>query len=806
MKNILKMINRICKKSPTSALFALIFMFMSLNAWAQNGKIEGRVFDKTSNEPLPFANIIVEGTNIGTTSDLDGNFMLTGLSPGYVKLRASFVGYSQALSPDVQVTNAKIAYVEIAMEALDTKLEEVTVQASPFKRTEESPVSLQRIGIAEIENNPGSNRDISKVIQSFPGVGSTVSFRNDIIIRGGGPNESRFYLDDMEIPNLNHFATQGASGGPVGILNADFISSVNYYSGAFPANRGNALSGVFEFTQADGNKEKPKFRATVGASEMGLTSDGPIGEKTSYIVSARQSYLQFLFDAIGLPFLPTFNDYQLKFRTRFNTKNELKIISIGALDRFKLNTGIENPDEEQAYILNQLPVNEQWNYAIGAVYKHYSENEFQTVVLSRNMLDNMAYKHPGNDENLPRILDYSSREIENKFRYETNGRNGLFKYAYSIGGEYAKYINDTYRQAFIENNVAEINYYSFLEVFKWNFSGQLSKNFFQERLSVSMGIRGDANNYSKSMQNILNQLSPRASLSYMLTPDISVNANTGIYKQLPAYTTLGYRDNTGQLVNKANNLRYITVEHYIAGVEYRYRPRVNFTLEGFFKDYSKYPFSVRDSVSLANKGGDFGVVGDEEVVSIGKGRAYGFELTNRTKLPKFNLIMAYTFVRSEFVDKNGAWLPSSWDSKHLFTATAVKTFNKNWSAGFKWRFVGALPYTPYDMELSSIKSAYDINGGPYLDYDRINANRLNNFHQLDIRADKKFFFDKWSLMLYVDIQNAYNFVSESQDYIIRDKDDEGNFILLDDGNRYQLKRIATTSGTLLPTIGLMVEF
>ena len=797
--------NRKSRSKLCIALMVILFFF-SFRNYAQNGKLEGRIFDKNNNEPLAFANIIVEGTIIGTTSDLDGRFLFTGLQPGFIRLRASYIGYKTTLSDDIQVTNAKTAYIDIEMEATESSLEEVVIEASPFRKSEESPVSLQRIGIAEIESNPGSNRDISRVIQSFPGVGSSVSYRNDIIIRGGGPGESRFYLDDMEIPNLNHFATQGASGGPVGILNADFISSVNYYSGAFPADRGNALSGIFEFTQTDGNKEKAKFRATLGASEVAFTSDGPVGKNTSYIISARQSYLQFLFDVIGLPFLPSFTDYQLKVRTRLNEKNELKIISLGALDKFKLNLGIENPDAEQKYILSEIPVNEQWNYAIGAVYKHFRENEYQTIVLSRNMLNNTAYKYPENDETQPLIFDYSSNEIENKFRYETTGTNTLFNYNYSIGAEYAKYTNNTYRQVYIQNEFNEINYSSYLDFFKWNASAQISKSLYNEKLSLSAGIRGDANSYSVSMHNLFKQLSPRFSVSYSISPKIIINANTGIYRQLPAYTTLGYRNNLGILVNKQNKPDYIKVIHYITGAEYRLNPKIIFILEGFYKDYSNYPFSVNDSISLANKGGDYGVVGDEEVVSDGKGRAYGFEMTNRTRLNKFNMIMAYTFVRSEFEDKNGNMIPSSWDSKHLLSVTAVKTFNRNWSAGFKWRFVGALPYTPYDLDLSSIKQAFDTQGSPFIDYNNINSKRLDNFHQLDVRIDKKFFFNRWSLMFYLDIQNVYNFKARQPDYIVRKEDENGDYILTDDGTRYVLERVKSESGTILPTIGIMAEF
>lgn len=786
----------------------IIFFFLAGNyLYGQNGRIQGRIYDITSNEPLPFANIIIAGTNIGTTSDLDGNFMFTGVNPGFTQLIASYVGYKQTISPEILITNAKTTYVDIEMEIAETELQEIFVTTQPFQKTRESPVSLNKIYTSEIETNPGSNRDISRVIQSFPGVGSTVSFRNDIIIRGGGPNESKFYLDDIEIPNINHFGTQGASGGPVGILNADLISSVDYYSGAFPANRGNALSGIFEFSQIDGNPEKFKFRGTVGASELSLTVDGPVGSSSNLIMSARRSYLQFLFDAIGLPFLPTFTDYQFKLRTKINDKNELKIISIGALDQFKLNLDIKNPDEEQKYVLSFIPVNEQWNYAIGAVFKHYRDKSYQTIVLSRNMLNNISYKYPDNDNSKPRILDYESQEIENKFRFENTSISDKFRFVYGVSGEYVKYQNSTYQQLFIGDSLREVDYDSFIDFYKWGLFLQASKKLLKEKLTVSFGIRSDANNYSESMQNLINQLSPRLSISYSIIKKFSINFNTGKYFQLPAYTTLGYRDNEGVLQNKVNNLKYIEVNHIIYGIEYRLRPDIIFTIEGFHKKYRDYPFSLRDSVSLANKGGDFGVVGDEEVESTGSGRAYGFEILNRTRLDKkLNLIAAYTYVRSQFKDRSSVYTPSAWDSKHLFTLTLIRYLKKNWSAGLKWRFVGGLPYTPYDIEKSAIKEAWDSRGRAFPDNSRFNSERLKEFHQLDIRIDKKYFFSKWSLMLYLDIQNLYNYQADQPDYIIREQDESGNYILLDDNTRYQLKAIDSSSGTVLPTLGIMVEF
>jgi hypothetical protein len=788
-------------------LSVILFILLVSQVFAQNGQISGRVFDQRNNEPLPFANVIVKGTQIGATTDLDGRFIITGLKPGFVVLEATYVGYRNAKSPEIMISNAKVEYVDIPMEGSGISLEEVEVVANPFQRTEESPLSLQKLGLSEIETSPGSNRDISRVIQSLPGVGSGVSFRNDIIIRGGGPSESSFFLDGIQIPNINHFATQGSSGGAVGILNADFISSVDYYSGAFPANRGNALSGIFEFTQREGNKERVKFRASLGASEVSLTADGPAGEKSSFIFSARRSYLQFLFDVIGLPFLPTFNDYQFKWKTRFDKKNELTIVSIGSFDKFKLNTGIENPTEEQQYILNYLPVNEQWSYAFGGVYRHYKEKSFQTLVVSRNMLSNVAYKFPNNDENLAKTLDYNSQEIENKIRFENNIRYGDYKFVYMGGVEYAKYFNETKQQVFVQNQLTTINYKSNLDLFKFSASAQLSKNFLKERLNLSAGLRTDFNTYSKSMQNPLQQLSPRLSASYVLTEKWAVTGNIGRYYQLPGYTALGYRNSDGVLVNKDNELKYIGANHYIAGLQFIPREDIFFSVEGFMKQYDHYPFSVTDSISLANKGADFGVLGAEEVVSSNEGKAYGFELLNRTKLKSgFNLIASYTFVRSEFEDKTGVLIPSSWDFRNIFVVTATKSFKKNWIVGLKWRYDGGLPYTPYDLEKSSIVEAWDAQGRAYLDYNQLNNMRLDPYHQLDIRVDKKYFFDQWSFMVYLDVQNLFNSVATFQDEYIQQTDANGVPIKVNNGYNYVLKPIPSTSGTVLPTIGIMVEF
>ena len=390
--------------------FTLLLLLNNQILIAQTSVIKGTVKDATNNETIPFANVFIEQINLGVASDLEGNYKLENLKPGLYNLKCSFVGYEPITISEIIVNPNKPTILDIKLIESSTSLDVVEITASPFQKSEESPVSKRSISATEIYRNPGGNRDISKVITSLPGVASTVSFRNDIIIRGGAPNENRFYLDGIEIPNINHFATQGSSGGPVGMINVNFIREVDLYSGAFPANRGNTLSSVLEFKQIDGNPDRIATTLTVGSSDFGITLDGPMSDNTTFVFSARRSYLQLLFSAIGLPFLPTYNDSQFKIKTKLDEKNQITFIGLGAIDDFVLNTGInenilakeiltqqDSSDiKNNNYILGYLPVTTQWNYAVGANWTHFNDNSFQNFIFSRNHLSITSFKYKDN--------------------------------------------------------------------------------------------------------------------------------------------------------------------------------------------------------------------------------------------------------------------------------------------------------------------------------------------------------------------------------------------------------------------------
>ncbi|MFD0765186.1 TonB-dependent receptor domain-containing protein [Mucilaginibacter lutimaris] len=781
----------------------ILLLISPYTAFCQTGTVRGKITAMLSNSPLGAASIVIVGTDKGTVTDSTGIYQLNNLKPGYYTLQVSLIGYRPKTLYDIQVTNAKISIADVSLDDDAQTLGEVKISAARFYKTLESPLSLRTIGSTEIKRNPGGNRDISKVIQSLPGVSSPVSFRNDIIIRGGAPNENRFYIDGVEIPNINHFATQGSSGGPVGLINVDFINEVDFYSGAFPANRGNALGSVFEFKQKDGPTDRTNATVTLGSSDLAASLAGPLGKKTTFISSYRYSYLQGLFKLIGLPFLPSYQDFQFKLKTKFNQKNELTILGLGAIDRFKLNFDAKKTELNQ-YTLANIPVNSQNNYTVGATYKHFRNNGYSLLVLSRDFLDNNAIKYQDNNEAGTKTLDYTSQETENKFRFENVSSTNGYRINFGAGAESAQYKTNTYNLLPFGSNI----YTSNISFFKYSLFGQLSRAYLEDKLNLSFGIRVDANTFSDRMNDLSKTLSPRFSASYNLTDKLSVNFNTGIYYQLPAYTVLGYRDVNGIAANK--NVSYISNKQLVLGLEYNTLKNTRFTIEGFYKFYKDYPLVrvLGDSIPLANLGADFGVVGNQQVVGSTKGRSYGVEFFAQQRLNKgFYGIISLTLFRSEFQDKKGEYVQSSWNNRYILSVTGGKVFKRNWEVGAKLRYTGGGPYTPYDISSSTLKSNYAIFPQGIPNWQQLNTQRLKDFYQLDVRVDKKYPFRKFTLNVYLDIQNLTYNQYQLQGYLVPDRDVNGNIQdATGDPSRFKSKILDNRGGNVLPTLGVIFEF
>lgn len=786
-------------------VFFLFLLGLLTAAGAQpTHKIKGTVIDKASRQPLEFINVLILGLGRGAVTDAEGHFNIQEVPPGIYRLQASAVGYKTVLTPEY-IVSTKDLTIQIETEENLTELEGVTVTASPFRRDLESPVGLRIIGLQEIEKSPGANRDISRIVQSYPGVAfSPAGYRNDLIVRGGSPSENRFYLDGVEIPNINHFSTQGASGGPVGIINADLIREVNFYTGVFPADKGNSLSSVLDFKLRDGDMERNSLKATLGASEVSLASNGHLGKKTSYLVSVRQSYLQFLFDMLGLPFLPTFTDAQFKLKTRFNTTNELTVLGLGGIDNMKLNTKLDG--EKAEYILSYLPKIQQETFTLGAVYRHYAGAHVQSVVISHSYLNNRNTKYLNNDESSAENLSLKLRSVEQetKFRIENASTFGNWKVNLGANLDYSQYTNTTFQRVYIDGGKT-FDYHTYLGFWRWGLFGTISYATPDERFTTSLGVRTDANNFSSSMKGMSDQLSPRLSLSYRLTDGVYLSGNAGLYYQLPPYTGLGFKDNNGKLVNKY--LRYMRVSQESIGLSWRPRNTFELSIEGFYKKYDKIPFSIVDGISLACKGNDYGVIGNEALSSTSQGRAYGAEILMKWLIAKkLNLSSSFTLFKSEYRNnKESEYIASAWDNRYIFNMSGTYNFPHNWSLGMKVSCIGGAPYTPYDIDKSSLVTAWNAQGRPYYDYGQYNTGRLPAFGQLDVRVDKTFYLKRCMLGFYIDLQNVTNSKFRQPDILMSTGVIENPSAPIAE-QRYKMKYISQKSGTLMPTLGITFEY
>jgi hypothetical protein len=732
----------------------------------------------------------------------------------------------------VVITTGNVNQLNFEMQAEATSLGEVVVAENKSVRVAsvETPLSIQNVSVEEIKSNPGGNFDISRVVQALPGVGGTAGtvggFRNDLIIRGGGPNENVFYLDGVEIPVINHFATQGAAGGPTGILNVSFIEDATLSSSAFNARYDNPLSSVLQFRQRDGSAERFQGNFRLSGTEAALTAEGPLGQKrgkTTFLASARRSYLQFLFKAIDLPIRPDYWDFQYKITHKIDSKTTLTSIGVGAIDEFSFALPRETTPEN-LYVLSANPSINQWNYTQGFSLKRLIDNGFWNLTFSRNMFDNRLdqfednFKADQKDES-KRTLGVNSQEIENKLRFDFNKYAGQWKYAFGGVLQYARYNNATFSriraavrdaQGNIVQPAVNANFNTAIDFVRYGFFAQVNRTFMQERLGFSLGVRTDGNTFTDTGNELWRTLSPRMSLRYGLAPRWNLNASIGRYFKMAPYTVLGFRDEGGTLVNR--DAPYTRCDHAVAGLEYIPTPTLRFTLEGFFKHYDDYLLSARDGISLANQGGNFGIIGNEEVTTDGIGQSYGMELFGQQKLNKNLFVTAsYTLFWSKFSNANLVLTPSAWDSRHLVSFILGRKFRRNWEIGLKWRFQGGAPYTPFD-EAASLAN-YALIGTGILDLDQLNSQRLGAFSQFDFRIDKKWNFRRATFDLFLDVQNA--FVQRNPAYpqftLKRNATNTGfetrdNMPLAADGSNGIPVILTNDDPSVVPTIGFIVEF
>ena len=780
----------------------LILLLLTISTYviAQNtGTFSGQIIDLKTQYPLEGSSVILEGTNLGVITDANGYFTFENVPTKSYNIQATYLGYESQTLYNVIVKSVGTPSLLFKLNEASEALDEIILSKSSFRTSKETPLSTQSFSAVEIETYPGGNNDIAKVAQSLPGISPSIGgFRNDFIIRGGAPNESVYYLDGVEIPNINHFSTQGSAGGPVGMLNVSFIREVTLSSSAFGAEYDNPLSGVLAFEQREGNDQKYSGNVRIGASEAGATFNGPLFKRgkersnTTLMVSARRSYLQFVFALVGLPIRPDYWDYQWKLNHKIDERNSLTFIGLGSIDDFSV-VAPDDFDVEQQAALETAPIIEQRTITLGLTWKHKFKDGTGQVntTLSTNRLKNIFSQYQNNENKTGVLFRNDSKEQETKLRVHATQYIKDWKISYGLNVQQSVYTNNT------DDIVGGLGYETAIDFAKYGFFGKLSRSFVNNRLSLALGLRSDADSFTNG-STLIDNLSPRLSASYMLNESSSwkLNASVGRYFKIPTYTMLGFQNNSGEFINKSN--RYTQSDHYVFGVEYNLSPSARFTVEAFRKDYSQYPVSVLDGVSLANKGAGFEVLGNEAVIDTGSGQSKGIEVLFQQKLSNnFYGILAYTLFSSQFSGINNIRLPSVWDSGNLLTFTGGYKLPKNWEVSLRYRYAGATPFAPTDTAATLITYPQII-----IDYSRLGENKLSTFKQGDFRLDKKWNFEKLSFNFYIEIQNFLAQENPRPDEYTLARTDEG--VLISPQELVKIER--EERNTPFPSFGFVFDF
>ncbi len=706
----------------------------------EEGIIRGKVIDREVQTPVIDALVKIPDTDYKTGTNESGEFEFTKLKFGTYRIEVVCLGYSPVVKTDIAVSSNKPLYILIELESSQITTKTIEVEASYFQKNSDENISSMNLDYEEVRRAPGAAEDISRMLQSAPGVSVGNDQRNDLIVRGGSPSENLIMIDGIDIPNINHYGTQGSTGGPIGLINLKFIREADIYTGGFSSKYGDRLSSVVDIKFREGSRTNYINNLDMSFAGFGGVFEGPLTKKGSYMLSVRRSYLDLLKDAIRLSAVPNYWDINMKLIMELDENNYLSLIGFGAIDKINFETGEDDDVNDMPYDSD----NKNDAYTLGLNYKRLFKDGYMQAVVSNSystFYSKNIYAPTG-------IEEYSQDCYENEFniKYDINYRITPQTYLNAgIGGKYGTYrnklfaVSDTTPEGFV---IPPLNVDNKINTNKIFANVNLTQKLFDEKIILNAGLRYD---YFDFINN-KNTIAPRLGLTYRLSQKTNINASFGIFYQTPVALWLAS--------NEANrNLKSIRANHYILGVEHFFTPEIRTVLEVYEKRYNDYPVSVNEPTYILIDGGaDFGpnIVG--EATSAGKGYVRGIDFSIQKKLSGngFYGTLTYSYSTSAFTALTGGEKPAAFDYGNQITLVAGYQVADDWLFGIKFKLAGGRPYTPYDILAS--KNA----GRGIWDMSKFNEERYPVYHRLDIRMDKKFYFSKIALTTYIEFQNVYN--------------------------------------------------
>ncbi|MBN1352169.1 TonB-dependent receptor [candidate division KSB1 bacterium] len=758
-----------------ACVFAILFV---VHCYAQKGEIRGTVLDQSTLQPLAGVNVIVQATDLGAATDTSGKFVIERMPVGIYSLVYSYIGYEKKIVPDVVVKSNRITYSNATLNWTAIEAQALTVTAGYYVKPEDAPVSVQSLSFEEIRRQPGAREDVSRMLQNLPGVNPTTDDHNDLVVRGGAPSEVLFTVDHVDIPNPNHFGTQGATGGPISMINAEFLEDVKFMAGGFTAPYGHKLSGVMDISFREGNRNSFDGKFDLNMAGAGGFAEGPIQNgRGSFLIGLHRSFLDIMESFLDYGGIPIYSNVQGKVVYDLNVNNYLSALLIGGDDRIDFEDEFDPKNFRPARpdTVDYSAVNFRTRqYTIGASLRTFwrknlysifslshSNNRFYTYV----NLKSIAGFRDQNDEldnksEIQTVNIYNNTSVEQtstfngEFTWSLPNRDALSFGAYLKLFQFDHTIDYTPAHPGEANAFGQIPMPSYISV-RQNVTpktgGYVNYKKLWGSVITNLGLRYDYFDLLGS-----SSISPRLGFRWEASPLLAFNAGGGRYYQSPEFLYL-----TGDPANK-NSLEDIGADHYIAGLEYMLTADTRLTLEIYRKNYFQYPVladSGYEMLSMANSGAVYGNTGSNRLVSAGEGKVHGIEAMIQKKLAeKVYGLVSYSYSRIRHKALDGIFRHGGFDNRHVFNLVIGYRASKAWEFSFKWRYAGGTPYTPYS------EAASYAAGRAVLDLTRINEARLEPYHRLDLRFDHRSFYNKVTLVSYFSLENAYNRRNQSEAY------------------------------------------
>ncbi len=736
--------------------------------------IKGQIIDQQTQSPIPGANIIIEGTvpAIGAISDADGYFQINEIRTGRVSLQISFMGYHPEYLSNLGLSSGKELVLKVEMEEQVIKMDEVVVKGKKDKtvlNNDMATLSSRTFTIEESQRFAGARNDVSRMASNYAGVSTANDAVNDIVIRGNSPNGLLWRLEGVEIPNPNHYGGMGATGGPVSMLNNNVLMNSDFMTSAFPAEYGNALSGVFDLKMRNGNYDRHEFVGQVGFNGFELGAEGPLSKnsRASYLVNARYSTLE-LMSEMGMDFgtgtaIPKYTD--LSFKVHLPTK------SIGIFDIFGLG-GINSIDfvnsKKDSSDLRESLYNDRY-------YDIYASNDMGVIGINHTFLINentySKFSISGSRISNHTIVDsvsindrstsdlmrqhYKNYDliaqffINKKFNAKNNIKLGVEATRKSFSFVDSVFLNDEnrFRNRFNENDYTMM--YTAYGQYQYKPSDNIVLN-----AGVHYQTLGLNNNFT---------IEPRLGLKFYLSKKHYLSIGYGLHsKAAPTYVffqKVEIEPNYSVQPNK--DLDFIKAQHFAFSYDYKITPILHLKLEAYYQDiYQSIVESNSSSYSMLNTS-SFNWSIPDSLLNGGSGRNYGLELTFEKFLDNgFYFLFTGSVYDSKYKGSDNILRSTAFDSKYvtnLLAGKEIEILRKDNAKYRKWltfdgriTLAGGQRYTPIDLEQSILNNAtvYDEN--------QAFSEKFKDYFRADIRVSFKLEGKKTSQEWAFDIQNLSN--------------------------------------------------